>query len=206
MVNRLLGPRPHLAEERLSEDRIGVATGLAYTPVGGEILLVEAAASTADKGDLRLTGSLGDVMKESAAAAVTYARTHAREFNIPDDWFDRHLLHIHVPAGGVPKDGPSAGVTLLATIVSTASGRPVRHDIAMTGELTLRGDVLPVGGVKEKVLAALRSGITRIILPAVNKRDFDDLPPRARKLAKVSYIKCADEVLEIVLGSAKTEA
>jgi ATP-dependent Lon protease len=206
VVNRLLGPRPHLAEERLSEDRIGVATGLAYTPVGGEILLVEAAASTADKGDLRLTGSLGDVMKESAAAAVTYARTHAREFKIPGDWFDRHLLHIHVPAGGVPKDGPSAGVTLLATIVSTASGRPVRHDIAMTGELTLRGDVLPVGGVKEKVLAALRSGITRIILPAVNKRDFDDLPPRARKLAKVSYVKRADEVLEIVLGSAETEA
>jgi len=206
VVNRLLGPRPHLAEERLSEDRIGVATGLAYTPVGGDILLVEAAASTADKGDLRLTGSLGDVMKESAAAAVTYARTHARDFGIRDDWFDRHLLHIHVPAGGVPKDGPSAGVTLLATIVSTAAGRPVRHDIAMTGELTLRGDVLPVGGVKEKVLAALRSGITRIILPAVNKRDFDDLPPRARKLAKVSYVKTAEEVLELVLGSAEKEA
>ncbi len=145
LVSKLLGSRPYLAEERLQEDRIGVATGLAYTAVGGDILLVEAAASAADKGDLRLTGSLGDVMKESAAAAVTFARTHAAEYAIESDWFDHHLLHIHVPAGGVPKDGPSAGVTLLAAIVSAASGRPVRHDIAMTGELTLRGDVLAGG-------------------------------------------------------------
>jgi len=200
VVGRTLGPRTHLAEERLDSDRVGVATGLAYTPVGGDILLVEAAASASDKGDLRLTGSLGDVMKESAAAAVTFARTHAADYDIPADWFDRHLLHIHVPAGGIPKDGPSAGVTLLAAIVSTASGRPVHHDLAMTGELTLRGDVLPVGGIKEKVLAALRSGITRIIMPAVNKRDFDELPARARKQAEVHYVKTAAEVLEIVLG------
>jgi len=178
VVNKLLGPRPHLAEERLYEDRIGVATGLAYTPVGGDILLVEAAASATEKGDLKLTGSLGDVMKESAEAAVTLARTHADEYAIPNEWFDRHLLHIHVPAGGVPKDGPSAGVTLLAAIVSTAARRPVRHDFAMTGELTLRGDVLPVGGVKEKILAALR----------------------ARKLAEVHYVKRADEVLDLVLA------
>jgi ATP-dependent Lon protease len=131
---------------------------------------------------------------------VTLARTHADEYAIPNEWFDRHLLHIHVPAGGVPKDGPSAGVTLLAAIVSTAARRPVRHDFAMTGELTLRGDVLPVGGVKEKVLAALRAGIHKIILPAVNKRDFDELPPRARKLAEVHYVKRADEVLDLVLA------
>jgi ATP-dependent Lon protease len=139
-------------------------------------------------------------MKESAAAAVTFARTNAAEYGIPDDWFDHHLLHIHVPAGGVPKDGPSAGVTLLAAIVSVAAGRPVRHDLAMTGELTLRGDVLPIGGVKEKILAALRAGITEIILPEPNARDVDELPSRARRQAKVSYVKRADEVLELVLG------
>jgi ATP-dependent Lon protease len=200
VVTRLLGPRPHLAEERLKEDRVGVATGLAYTPVGGDILLVEAAASATDKGDLRLTGSLGEVMKESAAAAVTFARTHADHYGIPGNWFDRHLLHIHVPAGGVPKDGPSAGVTLLAAIVSAASGRPIRHELAMTGELTLRGDVLPVGGVKEKVLAALRAGIRGVILPAVNRRDFDELPSKTRKQAEIHYVRRADEVLQLVLA------
>jgi ATP-dependent Lon protease len=199
-VSRLLGPRPHLAEERLSEDRIGVATGLAYTPVGGDILLVEASASSADKGDLRLTGSLGDVMKESAAAAVTYARAHADQVGIPDGWFDRHLLHVHVPAGGVPKDGPSAGVTMLATIVSAASGRPVRHDIAMTGEITLRGDVLPVGGVKEKLLAALRAGIHRIVLPEVNLRDLDELTPKVRKRLEIHPVARAEDVLRLVLS------
>ncbi len=199
LVNKLLGPRPHLAEERLSEDRIGVATGLAYTPVGGDILLVEAVASVAEKGDLRLTGSLGDVMKESAAAALTLARANAAGYAIPDGWFDRHLLHIHVPAGGVPKDGPSAGVTLLAAIVSTATGRPIRHNLAMTGEITLRGDVLPVGGVKEKILAALRSGIDRIILPAANRTDIDELPPRVRRQATFHYVRTAEEVLDLVL-------
>ncbi len=206
VVTKLLGSRLYLAEERLQADRIGVATGLAYTPVGGDILLVETAASTADKGDVKLTGSLGEVMKESAAAAVTFARTHAEDYGIPIEWFDRHILHIHVPAGGVPKDGPSAGVTLLAAIVSTAAGRPVRHDLAMTGELTLRGDVLPVGGIKEKVLAALRAGITKIVLPAVNQREFLELPTKARRQATVHYVKRADEVLELVLGSAENEA
>ncbi|MGD8439484.1 MAG: endopeptidase La [Holophagae bacterium] len=200
VVHRLLGPRPHLAEPPLDDDRIGVATGLAYTPIGGDILLVEAAASPADKAGLTLTGSLGEVMKESAAAAVTFARAHADEYGIPAGWFDRRLLHIHVPAGGVPKDGPSAGVTLLATIVSVAAGRPVRHDVAMTGEITLRGDVLPVGGVKEKVLAALRAGIHRIVLPAANERDIAELPPRARKQLEVHPVARADEVLEVVLA------
>jgi len=200
-VATLLGPRRHLAEERLHDDRIGVATGLAYTPVGGDILLVEAAASPAEKSELRLTGSLGDVMKESAAAAVSFARVHAAELGIEPGWFDRHLLHIHVPAGAVPKDGPSAGVTLLAAIVSTASGRPVRHDVAMTGELTLRGDVTPVGGIKEKVLAALRADIHRIVMPAVNERDLRELPARARKQLDVHPVTTAAEVLELVLAN-----
>ncbi len=199
-VNRLLGPRPHLAEPRLDEPRIGIATGLAFTAVGGDILLVEAAAAAADKGGLTLTGSLGDVMKESAAAAMTFARAHAATYGIGESWFDRHLLHIHVPAGGVPKDGPSAGVTLLAAIVSVASGRPVRHDLAMTGEVTLRGDVLPVGGIKEKVLVALRSGIRTVILPEANQRDFDELPARSRKQLEVHYVNRADEVLDLVLA------
>jgi ATP-dependent Lon protease len=200
VVGRLLGPRPHLAEERLLKDRIGVATGLAYTPVGGDILYVEAAASAADRGDVKLTGSLGEVMKESAAAAVTFARTHAAAYGIPADWFDRHLLHVHVPAGAVPKDGPSAGVTLLAAIVSAAAGRPLRHDVALTGELTLRGDVLAVGGVKEKVLAALRAGIRDVVMPAANQRDLDELPPRARRQVRATFVHRADEVLEIVLA------
>jgi len=200
LVGRLLGPRPHLAEERLSQDRVGVATGLAYTPVGGDILLVEVAASAAEKGGLNLTGSLGDVMKESAAAAVTIARTRADDHAIDRDWFDRHLVHIHVPAGGVPKDGPSAGVTLLAAIVSTATGRPIRHDLAMTGEITLRGDVLPVGGIKEKVLAALRAGIHRIVLPVANERDFNELPAKVRRQARTHYVQRVEEVLDLVLG------
>ncbi len=134
---------------------------------------------------------------------MTLARTNAAGYAIPDGWFDRHLLHIHVPAGGVPKDGPSAGVTLLAAIVSTATGRPIRHDLAMTGEITLRGDVLPVGGVKEKILAALRSGIDRIILPSANKTDIEELPPRVRRLAKFHYVRRAEEVLELVLAEVK---
>ncbi|MCU0302920.1 MAG: endopeptidase La [Thermoanaerobaculales bacterium] len=199
-VGRLLGPRPHLAEERLGEDRVGVATGLAYTPVGGDILYVEAAASEAERGEVKLTGSLGEVMKESAAAAVTFARTHAASYGIAADWFDRHLLHVHVPAGAVPKDGPSAGVTLLAAIVSAAAGRPLRHDVALTGELTLRGDVLAVGGIKEKVLAALRAGIREVVMPAANRRDLDELPPRARRQVRGHFVRRADEVLEIVLA------
>jgi ATP-dependent Lon protease len=146
-VERLLGPPRHVTDRPLESDRIGVATGLAYTPVGGEVLLVEAIPLTG-KGNLELTGSLGEVMKESAAAALSLARARSSELGIADDWFATHSLHIHVPAGGVPKDGPSAGATILSAIVSAASGRPVRHDLAMTGEITLRGDVLPVGGIK----------------------------------------------------------
>jgi len=197
-VERLLGPPKFLSDHPLDTDRIGVATGLAYTPVGGDVLLVEAIPLTG-KGDLELTGSLGDVMKESAAAALSLAKAHSSELGIAADWFKKHALHVHVPAGGVPKDGPSAGATILSAIVSVASNRPLRHDLAMTGEITLRGDVLPVGGVKEKVLAALRAGITDVMLPAENERDLIDLPPSARRQLRFIFVKHIDEVLAAAL-------
>jgi len=198
-VERLLGPPKFLDEHPLQADRVGVATGLAYTAVGGEVLLVEA-IPLQGKGDLALTGSLGDVMKESAAAALSLAKAHATALEIPDGWFDGHSLHVHVPAGGIPKDGPSAGVTILAAIVSAASGRPVRHDLAMTGEITLRGDVLPVGGVKEKVLASLRAGIRDVLMPAENERDLADLPPSARRKLRFLFVHTVDEVLSAALN------
>jgi ATP-dependent Lon protease len=193
-VERLLGPPKFLDEHPLKADRVGVATGLAYTAVGGEVLLVEA-IPLEGKGDLALTGSLGDVMKESAAAALSLAKAQTRMLDIADGWFDGHSLHIHVPAGGIPKDGPSAGVTILAAIVSAASGRPVRHNLAMTGEITLRGDILPVGGIKEKVLAALRAGIREVLMPAENERDLVDLPPTARRKLRVLFVHTVDDVL-----------
>jgi ATP-dependent Lon protease len=194
-VERLLGPARHLSDRPLDQDRIGVATGLAYTPVGGDVLLVEAIPLTG-KGDLELTGSLGEVMKESATAALSLARARSADLGIGDDWFAKQSLHVHVPAGGVPKDGPSAGATILSAIVSAASRRPVRHDLAMTGEITLRGDVLPVGGIKEKVLAALRADITEVLLPAENERDLVDLPPAARKKLRFIFVSTVDEVLD----------
>ncbi len=197
-VERLLGPPKFLDEHPLKADRVGVATGLAYTAVGGEVLLVEA-IPLQGKGDLALTGSLGDVMKESAAAALSLTKAHAPALEIADGWFDGHSLHVHVPAGGIPKDGPSAGVTILAAIVSAASGRPVRHDLAMTGEITLRGDVLPVGGIKEKVLAALRAGIREVLMPAENERDLADLPPSARRKLRFLFVHTVDEVLAAAL-------
>ncbi|MCG6963652.1 MAG: endopeptidase La [Acidobacteria bacterium] len=197
-VERFLGPRVFLPESQLKEDRVGVVTGLAYTPYGGDVLFVEALALPG-KGKLTLTGSLGDVMKESAEAALSYAKASARGLGIARTWFDSHNIHVHVPAGAIPKDGPSAGVTILAGIVSAASGRAVRHDLAMTGEITLRGEVLPVGGIKEKVLAALRAGVRDILLPADNERDLADLPPRARRKARFKFVRDAGEVLEQAL-------
>ena len=203
-VERLLGPPKFLDEHPLKADRVGVATGLAYTAVGGEVLLVEA-ISLEGKGDLALTGSLGDVMKESAAAALSLAKAQSKTLGIAEGWFDGHSLHVHVPAGGIPKDGPSAGVTILAAIVSAASGRPVRHDLAMTGEITLRGDVLPVGGIKEKVLAALRAGIPEVLMPAENERDLVDLPPSARRKLRFLFVHTVDEVLAAALPQQNSE-
>jgi ATP-dependent Lon protease len=200
MVDDLLGrPRVH-PEKAARHDEIGVATGMYYTPTGGDIMFVEA-STMRGKGELVLTGQLGDVMKESARAAWTYARSHAGGLQIPDEMFDRDI-HIHVPAGAIPKDGPSAGVTMASAVVSTLSGRPVRHDIAMTGEITLRGRVLPIGGVKEKVLGAVRAGITRIILPKENEPDLEDLPKEVRDKFEVSLVQELGEVLALTLRGA----
>jgi ATP-dependent Lon protease len=201
MVREMLG-RPKLhPEEKAPVDQVGVATGMYYTPMGGDIMFVEA-STMRGKGELVLTGQLGDVMKESARAAWTYARSHAAALHIRDEMFDKDI-HIHVPAGAIPKDGPSAGVTMATALVSALSGREVRHDIAMTGEITLRGRVLPIGGVKEKLLGALRAGITRIIVPKDNAPDLDDLPEEARKRLEVHPVEELGEVLALALRDTR---
>ncbi|HXI02317.1 MAG TPA: endopeptidase La, partial [Candidatus Saccharimonadales bacterium] len=180
MVEKLLGAPQILPEEALKEDRIGVATGLAWTPSGGDLLFVEAGVMPG-RGSLTITGYLGDVMKESAQAALTYARARASSLGIPDRFFSTHDIHVHVPEGAIPKDGPSAGITMATAMISAFTRKPIRKDVAMTGEITLRGNVLPIGGVKEKILAARRGGATTVILPALNKRNLDDLPPYVQK-------------------------
>ncbi|MBA3443739.1 MAG: endopeptidase La [Gemmatimonadales bacterium] len=200
MVDDLLG-RPKVHPEKMArEDEIGVATGMYYTPTGGDIMFVEA-STMRGKGELVLTGQLGDVMKESARAAWTYARSHAAALQIPDEMFDRDI-HIHVPAGAIPKDGPSAGVTMSSAVVSALSGRAVRHDIAMTGEITLRGRVMPIGGVKEKVLGAVRAGIAKIILPKENEPDLEDLPKEVLDKIEVFVVQELGEVLALTLRGA----
>jgi ATP-dependent Lon protease len=200
MVPQLLG-RPKVHPERAArEDQIGVATGMYYTPTGGDIMFVEA-STMRGKGELVLTGQLGDVMKESARAAWTYARSHAGGLHIKDEMFDRDL-HIHVPAGAIPKEGPSAGVAMATALISALSGRPARNDIAMTGEITLRGHVLPIGGVKEKVLGAVRAGITRIVLPKKNEPDLEDLPEEVRKMIEVHPVENLGEALALTLRGA----
>src|SRR3954452_4122425 len=204
MVDDLLG-RPKVHPEKMAwEDEVGVATGMYYTPTGGDIMFVEA-STMRGKGELVLTGQLGDVMKESARAAWTYARSHADSLGIPSECFDRDL-HIHVPAGAIPKDGPSAGVTMATALISALSGRPVRHDIAMTGEITLRGRVLPIGGVKEKVLGAVRAGITTVVLPKENERDLEDLPEELRKKLTVHAVEELGDVLSMTLRGSHFEA
>jgi ATP-dependent Lon protease len=176
----------------------GVATGLAWTPVGGEILFVEATRMPG-KGKLTLTGQLGEVMKESAQAAVSYARANAERFGIPADAFENSDIHVHVPAGAMPKDGPSAGVTLLTAVVSMLTGVRVRHDVAMTGEITLRGRVLPIGGVKEKVLAAHRAGIKRVLLPERNTADLEEVPAEVKNELEFVFVSRMEEVLAAAL-------
>jgi ATP-dependent Lon protease len=200
-VDDLLG-RPRVHPERAArEDQLGVATGMYYTPVGGDIMFVEASIMKG-KGELVLTGQLGDVMKESARAALTYARSHAIPLRISEEMFTSSDVHVHVPAGAIPKDGPSAGVTMATALVSALSGRPVRNDIAMTGEITLRGHVLPIGGVKEKVLGAVRAGITRIVLPKMNEPDLEDLPEEVRQQIEVYPVEDLGQVLALALRGA----
>jgi len=198
--------RPKVHPERMAgADQVGVATGMYYTPVGGDIMFVEASVMRG-KGELVLTGQLGDVMKESARAALTYAKSHADLLGIPEGAFVDTDIHVHVPAGAIPKDGPSAGVTMATALVSALSRRPARHDIAMTGEVTLRGRVLPIGGVKEKVLGAVRAGITSVILPKENERDLDDLPEEVRKTLDVHLVEELGDVLSLALRGARFEA
>ncbi|MFQ5350172.1 MAG: endopeptidase La [Thermoanaerobaculia bacterium] len=196
-VAELLGPARHFSEELLSRDRVGVATGLAWTAVGGDLLFIEV-LSVAGKGELVLTGQLGQVMKESAQAALSFARSRTGN-EVSPEFFTQNDLHIHVPAGSVPKDGPSAGITIAAAIVSVLKGLPVDRRVAMTGEITLRGEVLPIGGIKEKVLAARAAGVRGVILPRLNRRDFAELAPDLTKGLTVHYVDHMDEVLEIAL-------
>ncbi|MGE5278222.1 MAG: endopeptidase La [Acidobacteriota bacterium] len=203
-VEKMLGPAKHLPEELLKRDQVGVATGLAWTPVGGDLLFIEALA-VRGKGGLRLTGQLGDVMKESAQAAMSYARANARELGIPDDFFETHDVHVHVPEGSIPKDGPSAGITMAAAMISAFTQRLLRRDVAMTGEITLRGEVLPVGGVKEKVLAARQAKIRTIVLPRQNRRDVSQISQRILHGIEFRYVDRVDEVLAIALVPASGE-
>jgi len=201
VVRELLGPERFFSEvaERTSEP--GVATGLVWTPMGGDIIFIEATKMTGKKG-LTLTGHLGEVMKESAQAALSHIRSRAERYGLAPDFFESLDLHIHVPAGAVPKDGPSAGVTIATALASLLTGRLVRHDVAMTGEITLRGKVLPVGGIKEKVLGARRAGINIIIVPKRNQTDLEEVPPAVREEMTFHFVDSIDQVLELALEPA----
>jgi ATP-dependent Lon protease len=201
-LDQFLGRPKIFQEELLKRDQIGVATGLAWTPVGGDVLFVEATAMKG-RGSLTLTGQLGDVMKESAQAALSYARSHTKEFGIQEDFFSKHDIHVHVPEGAIPKDGPSAGVTMATAILSLLTGKAVHRKIAMTGEITLRGEVLPVGGIKEKVLAARRAKIDTVILPSLNKRDLEDVNETIRKEMRFIFVDDIQSVFKAALLEAK---
>jgi ATP-dependent Lon protease len=204
-LHEFLGPPKIIPEEVLKKDQIGVATGLAWTAVGGDVLFVEALRMKG-KGSLVLTGQLGEVMRESAQAAYSYAKSRARELQIDPDDFSNFDMHIHIPEGAIPKDGPSAGITLATALVSALSERPVRKDVAMTGEITLRGNVLPVGGVKEKVLAARRARVTKIILPAQNRRDLDEVPKELFKDIRFVFVENMRQVFREALKEKMTAA
>ena len=197
-IREFLGPQRYTSEVAERTEEAGVATGLAWTSVGGEILFIEATRMYGTA-KLQLTGQLGDVMKESAQAALSYVRTNAEKYGIPKDFLEKSDIHIHIPAGGMPKDGPSAGVTMFTALVSMLTGVRVRHDVAMTGEITLRGRVLPIGGLKEKVLAAHRAGIKRVIVPERNKPDLDEVPAEVKNDLDFVFVSKMDQVLDAAL-------
>ena len=197
-VQQMLGPERFFSEIAERTQDPGVAIGLAWTPMGGDIMFIEATRMAGKKG-LTLTGHLGDVMKESAQAALSFIRSRAEALGIEPDFFEKTDIHIHVPAGAVPKDGPSAGITLATALASLLTGRPVRHDLAMTGEITLRGKVMPVGGIKEKVLGARRAGIMNILLPKRNEKDLVDIPENIRKEMSFHFVETVEDVLEQAL-------
>jgi ATP-dependent Lon protease len=197
-VEGYLGPPRIFKDQVLTKDQVGVATGVAWTATGGEILFVEV-TKMKGKGNLSLTGSLGDVMKESAQAALSYARAHAEEFGMGVDFFSQNDFHVHIPEGAIPKDGPSAGITIATALISVCTDMKVRRDLAMTGEITLRGNILPVGGVKEKVLAAQRAGVRKMILPLPNKKDLIDIPKKVKKEMEFFFVEEIKGVFEQAL-------
>jgi ATP-dependent Lon protease len=197
-LGKFLGAAKTLPEERLKKDTVGIATGLAWTATGGDVLFIEASVMKG-KGRLTLTGQLGDVMKESAQAALSWARSHAREHGIKDEVFAVNDLHVHVPEGAIPKDGPSAGITMATAILSALTGQAVRSGLAMTGEITLRGQVLPIGGLKEKILAARRAHIETVVCPKLNKKDLDEVPPHLRRGLSFHLVEDVEEVLALAL-------
>ncbi len=204
-VPELLGPPRFQRDDKIADSQVGVVQGLAWTQAGGEVLTIEA-LKMKGKGHLALTGQLGDVMKESAHAAMSYARAHQEELGIPEDFFDKYDVHVHLPAGAIPKDGPSAGITLTTALVSLMTGTPVRHDIAMTGEVTLQGRVLPVGGIREKCLAALNLGITNIIIPLACQKDLADIPKIFKDKINFILAENLDEVFAVAFDkSAKAQ-
>ena len=195
--------RPSACPRRRQETHeVGIATGLAWTQAGGDILYIEATILNG-KGGLVLTGSLGDVMKESAQAALSYTRSRAKSLGINANFFEKHDIHVHVPAGAIPKDGPSAGVTMAVALISALTRLPVSKDVAMTGEITLRGRVLPVGGLKEKSLAALRQNIKTIIIPERNRKDLEDIPQTIRNKVNYVFARHMDDILDIALLKKK---
>jgi ATP-dependent Lon protease len=204
-IPAILGPRKFENEVAMRTSVPGVATGLAWTPVGGDILFIEA-TRVPGRNKLILTGQLGDVMKESAQAALTLVKARAQDLGVDPDLFEKSDVHIHVPAGAVPKDGPSAGVAMFTALVSLLTGRTVKSDTAMTGEISLRGLVLPVGGIKEKVLAAMHAGVKRVMLPARNRKDFDDIPEEARKGLEFIWLDWVDDALAAAVEAKPARA
>jgi len=198
MLPKYLGPVRFIPETKARIHTPGVATGLAWTPAGGEILFIEATAMRGTKG-LTLTGQLGDVMKESATAALSFIRSNASSMGIAEDYFEKHDIHIHIPAGAIPKDGPSAGVTMLTALASLLTGKVIKRDLAMTGEITLRGQVLPVGGIKEKVMAAHRAGIKTLILPKWNEKDLEEIPKKIQKDIDFHFVEKMTDVLRLAI-------
>lgn len=197
-LHKFLGAPKYLPEVEVGEDQVGVATGLAWTQSGGEIIFIEA-TKMKGKGNLVLTGHLGDVMKESAHAAMSFIRSRAQLLGIKENIFSQHDIHVHIPAGAIPKDGPSAGITMATCLASIFTDRPIKKNLAMTGEVTLRGRVLPIGGLREKALAAMRAGIQQVIIPKKNEKDLLELPPKVKKSLEFMPVAEMDEVLEIAL-------
>ncbi len=200
-----LGPQKYMNEVAERTSVAGVATGLAWTAVGGDILFIEATRMPG-KSQLMLTGQLGDVMKESAQTATSFVRSRAKSFGIDENFLEKADIHVHIPAGAIPKDGPSAGVTMFVALTSMLTGIPVRADVAMTGEITLRGNVLPVGGIKEKLLAAHRAGIKRVIIPERNRKDIVDVPEEVQKDMEILYVSKMEDLLPLVLTAPLPEA